>query len=146
MWETVRSASMGLRMLRRTVWMNWHLLWSRHYIMYVVRQRSQCWHRTFRPKASSTKRVRRIAGHARPAVSCLTTIDLHHYRFLSYFARLLEACKGVGPVAKYLCTWVCHWNRVLPALLLRLPNLALKLFLIIKLFKCQFTLYHCDTA
>lgn len=42
-----------------------------------------------------------------PRVSCLTTIDLHHYRFLSYF-ELLETCKGVWPVAKYVCTCVCH--------------------------------------
>lgn len=51
----------------------------------------------------STKRMRCIARHALPAVSCLTTIDLHHYRFLSYLVRMLEACKGVWPVAKYIC-------------------------------------------
>lgn len=83
----------------------------------------------------STLCVRHIARHARPAVSCLTTIGLHHYRFLSYFERLLETCKGVWLVARYICTCVCHWRLALPALLLRLPNRNIRVFLIIKLFK-----------
>lgn len=61
-----------------------------------------------RYKACGARRI----GHARPATSCLTTIDLHHYRFLSYFARLLDACKGVRPVAKYFVGLsLKHWYR-----------------------------------
>lgn len=87
------------------LWMNWHLLWSFRYIIVCMwcytAQSVLALNISSEGRGTSVCGARRIARHARPSISCLTTIDLHHYRFLSYFARLLDACQGASPVAKY---------------------------------------------